>query len=108
MRSSKNALSHRLATPIWVQPELEREALELVAAITNEHGSDPEVLQIARRLAEAEIDLARVRAVRAGLATAGLQGGEGLLRSNSALELARARARRTTRTVKTQMCKARR
>jgi hypothetical protein len=66
-RSSKNAFSHGLAIPIWGDPELQQEARELVEALANEHGRDTGVLETVRTIAEAEIELARVRAVRAGL-----------------------------------------
>ena len=63
-RSASNALSHGLSIPIWSNPKLAAEAESLARRIA---GFEPtsDALGYARRFAEAQIDLERVRRTRA-------------------------------------------
>jgi hypothetical protein len=63
VRSPKNALRHGLAIPILAIPELAAHAEALALRIA---GSEPssEVVACARRIAEAQIDLLRLRETR--------------------------------------------
>ena len=64
-RSSKNALRHGLAVPVWQNRELSDEALELSNAIIAEHGL--EAFGLARAIGEAQAALDRVHLVRGEL-----------------------------------------
>jgi hypothetical protein len=54
-----------LATSVWKHPHLQEQAIALVNAIVEHHGSDGLALQSARIVAEAEVELERIRAMRA-------------------------------------------
>jgi hypothetical protein len=60
--SARNARRHGLGTPIWADPILSDEAELMAKKISS--SEDPHLLELARQIAEAEIDLLRVRRVR--------------------------------------------
>ncbi len=62
-RASQNALRHALSVSIHAWPELSREVENLVREIAGDR-ADGRVLECARRVAEAQIDLLRVRQAR--------------------------------------------
>ena len=62
-RSVKNALGHGLSLPILADPTLSQEVEALASEIAG-LGADPEVQELARRIAEAQIELCRVRRAR--------------------------------------------
>ena len=65
-RVAKNAVQHRLAIPVTTDPAL-ADASERLARVIAGHDVDPARLEGARRVAEAQIDLLRVRRVRVAL-----------------------------------------
>jgi hypothetical protein len=62
-RVAKNAVRHGLAIPVTTDPAL-ADASERLAGVIAGHGVDPARLEAARRVAEAQIDLLRVRRIR--------------------------------------------
>jgi hypothetical protein len=62
-RSARNALRHGLSLPIEADPVLTREAEALAREIAGP-SANAETLEHARRIAEAQIDLQRVRSAR--------------------------------------------
>ena len=62
-RSAQNALRHALNRPVCADPSLSEEVEKLACEIAGPH-PNPEILQIARRVAEAQIDVLRVRYTR--------------------------------------------
>lgn len=62
-RSGRNALRHGLAIPIWSDPIRAAEIEALADRIAGQD-STPEVLGLARAVAEAQIDLSRIRMAR--------------------------------------------
>src|SRR5215213_8060140 len=72
-RSSLNALRHGLAVSVYTDPDLSDEIEGLARRIADRH---PTFLHLARAIAEAEVDLRRVRRIRSQLiARAVAQGG---------------------------------
>src|SRR6478735_3898194 len=71
MRSAKNSRQHGLSVPVFFDPELVRGVSELVVAIVGKT-QDEKRLLLARRVAEAQIDLVRIQRARRAL---GLQTG---------------------------------
>ena len=65
-RVAKNAVRHGLAIPVTTDPAL-ADASERLARVIAGHDVDPARLEGARRVAEAQIDLLRVRRVRVAL-----------------------------------------
>ncbi len=65
-RSARNALRHGLNVPASMDPALNEEIDRLAQLIVGE-GADPAHLQAARRIAEAQIDVIRVRQARLAL-----------------------------------------
>jgi len=65
-RVAKNAVQHGLAIPVTTDPAL-ADASEHLARVIAGHDVDPARLERARRVAEAQIDLLRVRRVRVAL-----------------------------------------
>ena len=65
-RVAKNAVQHGLAIPVTTDPAL-ADASERLARVIAGHDVDPARLEGARRVAEAQIDLLRVRRVRVAL-----------------------------------------
>ena len=62
-RSSKNALRHGLSLPVAADPGL-RDDIEALTREIAVGADDPRVLGMARPIAEAQLDLARIRRVR--------------------------------------------
>jgi hypothetical protein len=70
-RAAKNASKHRLAVPISRDPVLVAEVEVVVRELIGK-AADPEAIELARPVAEAQVDLNRVRRVRQDLITAAL------------------------------------
>jgi hypothetical protein len=68
LRSARNALRHGLNIPILGDPVLAPQAEAIARKIAGPN-ADPDALERARRIGEAQIDLNRVRARRATLVT---------------------------------------
>jgi hypothetical protein len=62
-RSARNALRHALSLPVCSNPALSEEVETLARAIAGPD-ANPQILDLARRVAEAQIDLRRVRYAR--------------------------------------------
>ena len=62
-RASQNAQRHGLSLPVVADPALLKEVKELAREIAGD-ASDPEIMQEARAVAEAQIDLMRIRRAR--------------------------------------------
>ena len=62
-RSARNSLKHGLAIPLGMLPDMQAAIARLAYQIAGTN-PDPNRFELARRLAEAEIDLRRVRAAR--------------------------------------------
>jgi len=62
-RSARNALRHALSLPVCSNPEFSEQAETLAREIAGPDAK-PEILDLARRVAEAQIDLRRVRYAR--------------------------------------------
>jgi hypothetical protein len=63
LHAARNALRHALSLPVYSDPVLSNEVKALAREII-ETDSNPEMLTLARRIAEAQIDLRRVRHAR--------------------------------------------
>ena len=61
--AARNALRHALSLPVYSDPVLSEEVEALAREIIGTH-ANPEMQEIARRIAEAQIDLRRVRHAR--------------------------------------------
>ena len=61
--AARNALRHALSLPVYSDPVLAEEVKALAREIIGTD-SNPEMQELARRIAEAQIDLRRVRHVR--------------------------------------------
>jgi len=61
--SARNAFRHALSLPIYSNPALAEE-VEVLAREIAGPGADAEIQELARRVAEAQIDLCRVRSMR--------------------------------------------
>jgi hypothetical protein len=62
-RSARNALRYGLSLPVLSDPTLSQEVAALARQIAGADAA-PEIQELARRIAEAQIDLRRVRALR--------------------------------------------
>ena len=62
-RAARNALRHALSLPIYSNPGLSEEVEALAEEIAGA-GANDEIRELARRVAEAQIDLRRVRSAR--------------------------------------------
>lgn len=62
-RSARNAFRHGFNVPVALVPDLAGDVEALARRLCGE-GSDPSLMELARRVAEAQIDLRRVRAYR--------------------------------------------
>jgi hypothetical protein len=62
-QSAQNAFRHGFNVPIWLDPDLASDVEALAQRIVGK-GADASVLELARRIAEAQIDLRRVRSYR--------------------------------------------
>jgi hypothetical protein len=80
-RSARNALRYGLSLPVLSDPTLSQEVAALARQIA---GADagPEIKELARRIAEAQIDLRRVRALRHELISRALRDPDYDSRSN--------------------------
>jgi hypothetical protein len=67
IRSAQNARRHGLSVSVLTDPLLSKDAENLARAIAGEGADGPGILDCARRVADAQIDLQRVRAARLGL-----------------------------------------
>ncbi len=65
-RSAKNAHRHGLSLPVFVDPALSQEVEALAREMAGANASS-EIQELARRIAEAQIDLRRVRCARHSL-----------------------------------------
>ncbi|WP_448188523.1 hypothetical protein [Azospirillum sp. sgz301742] len=63
-RSSRNAVSHGLAVPLAVFPDLARAIDAVARRLAGPDAADPSLLERARAVAVAEFDLRRVRAAK--------------------------------------------
>jgi hypothetical protein len=70
-RSARNARRHGLAAPIWSDPALSEDAEALTKQIAGPNGTH-EALVLARQVAEAQIDIVRIRKVRHEMLEPGL------------------------------------
>ena len=70
-RVARNALRHGLSLPVSADPRLAAEVKALARAIAGE-GANGELQQLAIRIAEAQIDLVRIRRARHRLLSRGL------------------------------------
>ena len=66
-RSSRNALKHGLAVKLTPDPRASEEVSRLAEAIAGEARGDDTILALARAVAEAELDLIRLREARIAL-----------------------------------------
>jgi hypothetical protein len=62
-RATRNALRHGLSLSALENPTLSAEAANLAREIADE-GATPDILELARSVAEAQIDLIRIRQAR--------------------------------------------
>ena len=65
-RAAKNARRHGLSVSIFTDPQHSTELADLASQIAGE-GASPDVVELARRVAEAQIDVVRVRQARQDL-----------------------------------------
>jgi hypothetical protein len=66
VRSARNPLRHGLSLPVLSDPTLSRDVAALAGQIAGTNAG-PEIQELARRVAEPQIDLRRVRSLRLGL-----------------------------------------
>jgi hypothetical protein len=69
--AARNALRHGLRVPILADPAFSEE-IELLTRRIIDIDANPELVDLARRIAEAEIDITRIRHVRAKMISAAL------------------------------------
>jgi hypothetical protein len=69
--AARNALRHGLRVPILADSALSEE-IEIMTRRIIDIGANPELVDLARRIAEAEIDITRIRHVRAKMISAAL------------------------------------
>ncbi len=62
-RATRNAFRHGLSLPVYFDPLLSKEVDALAVKIAG-HDAQPDIHELARRVAEAQIDLHRIQAVR--------------------------------------------
>jgi hypothetical protein len=88
--AARNALRHALNLPVYSDPVLSEEVLALAGEILGTD-SNPERQELARRIAEAQIDLRRVRHARHQLLSQALSDADyeshGMLRKQAALAI---------------------
>jgi hypothetical protein len=94
-RSARNARRHGLAVAIWSNAELSAQA-EALARVIAGSNAGPERLALARPLAEAQVDLIRIRQTQRDLIAPGFSAAD--TRRVEGLSL------RTTRVVTAQVC----
>ncbi len=66
-RSRQNAFKHGLAVPVSALPELADDVLKIAYALAGEAQQNPRLLEAAVRVAEAAVDVMRVRRARVAL-----------------------------------------
>ena len=71
-KTAQNARRHGLRIPVLSDPALSVEAEVLAQTILGDASSSPELLELARKIAEAEIDVIRVRRARSELVSSEL------------------------------------
>lgn len=69
-RVARNALRHGLATPVALDPALAPEIERLAREIAGADAENPRRFELARRVAEAQVDIVRVRAAKRALLAA--------------------------------------
>ena len=70
-RSARNPLRHGLSPPVLSDPTLSRDVAELAGQIAGTNAG-PDIQELARRVAEPQIDLRRIRSLRLGLTSRAL------------------------------------
>ena len=88
-RSARNALRHGLSLPVLSDPTLSQEVADLAWQIAGA-GAAPELQEPARRIAEAQVDLQRVRGLRHDLISRALGNPDYDSRTNQGKKLATA------------------
>jgi hypothetical protein len=73
-RSAQNARRHGLGSPVLSDPALSAEVEMIAQRIAGD--ADPELLELARRIAEAEIDVIKVRRARSDRISRALSGSD--------------------------------
>lgn len=71
-RSARNALRHGLSLPVALNPAWSKDVEDLAQEIAGP-AADPQILDLARHVAEAQIELGRVRQARHQLLTENMQ-----------------------------------
>jgi hypothetical protein len=71
-KTAQNARRHGLRIPVLSDPALSAEVEVLAQRIAGDASSSPELLELARKIAEAEIDVIRVRRARSELVSSEL------------------------------------
>jgi hypothetical protein len=66
-KTAQNARRHGLRIPVLSDPALSAEVEVIAQRIAGDASSSPELLELARKIAEAEVDVIRVRRVRSEL-----------------------------------------
>jgi hypothetical protein len=88
--AARNALRHALSLPVYSDPVLSEEVVALAREIVGTN-ANPEMQELARRIAEAQIDLRRIRHARHQILSQALTDpdyeSEAMLRKKSALVL---------------------
>ena len=88
--AARNALRHALSLPVYSDPVLSEEVEALAREIIGTH-ANPEMQEIARRIAEAQIDLRRVRHARHQILSQALSDpdyeSDGMIRKKAALAI---------------------
>jgi hypothetical protein len=93
-RASQNARRHGLSLSIYLQPTLSAEAENLAREIAGERVAAAEIFECSRRIAEAQIELNRVRQARLDLLARDLSTEKYLRTSGKLLKLVVTYARR--------------
>jgi hypothetical protein len=70
-RAARNALRHGLRVPILADPAFSEE-IEILTRRIIDIDANPQLVDLARRIAEAEVDITRIRHVRAKMISAAL------------------------------------
>jgi hypothetical protein len=84
-RASRNALRHGLSIPVLSDPAIAEEVETLAREIAGQNANN-EIRELARRFAEAQIDLRRVRGARQQLLSFALGDGDDEARTDAPLE----------------------
>jgi hypothetical protein len=84
-RASRNALRHGLSIPVLLDPAIAEEVETLAREIAGQNANN-EIRELARRVAEAQIDLRRVRGARQRLLSFAFGDGDDEARTDAHLE----------------------